>query len=100
LRKALKIFSTSQAIDRLDFCRGITPPTTGNRKKRSCSPLSMASLYDKIGYTTAAVGVGLCGATRPTPPTSSKKQEIGCRNLTVECGIIILCAVAVFIGGE
>jgi len=64
-----------QAIDSPNFCRAITPPTTGNRNFVS-APLPSAPLYGKIGYTTAQLAFSLlCGGSAPAPPTSSKEQK-------------------------
>lgn len=63
-------------LDRLDFCRAIALPTTGNRKE-NCFPLSSAPFYGKTGSTGVPAALVLCGGSAPTPPTSSKEQEGG-----------------------
>jgi len=68
--------STLKAIDRFDFCRGISPPKTGNRIKDNPIPRFRQLHYTaKPSALLRRLIVGYGGATRPAPATSFKEQD-------------------------
>ena len=60
-------------LDRPDFCRAITPPTTGNR----INPVPRRRLlhYTAKPAPLPCADCSFCGGSAPTPPASSKEQN-------------------------
>ena len=57
------------------FAAAFSPPKTGNRISKPCPRFRPLHFSGKIVCTCTAFTVGLCGASRPAPPTSNKEQN-------------------------
>ena len=79
-RKKRKKISALKPLTVWIFAVAISPPKTGNRKKKSCPRFRPLHSNGKTVYTTSAAVGRLCGGSAPAPLTSPKEPNGMLRN--------------------